>query len=499
MMEADRLGDISTRTLTVKTAFVLVMAFALYFFSRSPGLDEIDSVNFAMGVREFNIWIHQPHPPGYPLYIFLGWIGAKCFGWSPDFSLHVVSAFGGALFVAAWFVIIRLEFSERLGWWIAGCLAITPAVWMTSTKVLTDSLAAGFLGVQLIAALIYVHRGGTRALIATGLFGAAATGARPQMIAVVLAVLITALAGRRAKLKTWLLGLATFFGSCMLWLVPMLWSQTRLRRDVPAWLVYPQLLYGQWQWRLDKPHVYLGAGDWSLKYLGQRFFQHIFGWLGIGFGFVQSPGILVAGVVIVIVALVAYWFSKREISDRSFWRFHSAWALVHIAIIFVCLPASQRYYIVIYPLLLVALLRGLLHMPKPWNLSALALPALFLYIDIPIASANHRDDPPPMQLVRYLEKLYPASRRKDVVLLFASAKRHAQWYAPEFVTFQDNPSPADLPKVVEHAAAIYVDDRKIPLPKGWHLIPLVEFHRSTVIHSKHRHLTLYLVAREEKS
>jgi 4-amino-4-deoxy-L-arabinose transferase-like glycosyltransferase len=394
MMEADRLGDISTRTLTVKTAFVLVMAFALYFFSRSPGLDEIDSVSFAMGVREFNIWIHQPHPPGYPLYIFLGWIGAKCFGWSPDFSLHVVSAFGGALFVAAWFVIIRLEFSERLGWWIAGCLAITPAVWMTSTKVLTDSLAAGFLGVQLIAALIYVHRGGTRALIATGLFGAAATGARPQMIAVVLAVLITALAGRRAKLKTWLLGLATFFGSCMLWLVPMLWSQTRLRRDVPAWLVYPQLLYGQWQWRLDKPHVYLGAGDWSLKYLGQRFFQHIFGWLGVGFGFVQSPGILVAGVVIVIVALVAYWFSKREISDRSFWRFHSAWALVHIAIIFVCLPASQRYYIVIYPLLLVALLRGLLHMPKPWNLSALALPVLLLYIDIPIASANHRDDPP---------------------------------------------------------------------------------------------------------
>ena len=101
--------------------------------------------------------------------------------------------------------------------------------------------------------------------------------------------------------------------------------------------------------------------------------------------------------------------------------------------------------------------------------------------------------------MRYLEKLYPAPKRKDVVLLFTSAKRQAEWYAPEFTTFLNNPSPAELPKIAEHAAAIYVDDRKIPLPEGWHLIPLVEFHRSTVIHSKHRHLTLYLVARDEKS
>ena len=448
-----------------------------------------------MGVREFNIWMHQPHPPGYPLYIFLGWIGAKCFGWAPDFSLHVVSAFGGALFVAAWFVIIRLEFSERLGWWIAVCLAITPAVWMTATKVLTDSLAAGFLSVELIAALIYFHRGGTRALIATGLFGAAATGARPQMIAVVLIVLITALAGHRAKLKAWLLGLTTLLGSCMLWLVPMWWSQARLRSGLPVWRVYPQLLYGQWQWRMDKPQVFLGAGDGSLKYLGQRLYQHILGWFGVGFGFVQSQWILIAGVVIVIGGLLVYLFSKREIDDRRFWKFHGAWALVHVAIIFVCLPPAQRYYIVIFPLLLVAIMRGFLRLPKGWRLSAVAFPLLLLYVDIPIAIANHRDEAPPVQVVRYLEKFYPPSKRSDVVLLFVSARRHAEWYTPGFTTFSENPLPPDLLAIGQRATAIFVDSRKVPLPQGWRLIPLVEFHRSTVIHTKHRHLTLYLVAR----
>ena len=113
-------------------------AFALYFATRSPALDEHDSVQFAMGVFDFNLWKHQPHPPGYSLFIFLGWIGDKVFGVGPELSLHFVSAIGGALFIAVWFLIIRLQFNERFAWWIASCLAITPAVWMTATKVLTS-------------------------------------------------------------------------------------------------------------------------------------------------------------------------------------------------------------------------------------------------------------------------------------------------------------------------------------------------------------------------
>src|SRR5437867_7711943 len=167
-----------------KSAIIFVATFALYFLSRSPGLDEIDSVNFAMGVREFNVWEHQPHPPGYPLYVFLGWIGTKFFGASPQLSLHVVSALGGALFVAAWFSIIRLQFNERLAWWATTCLAAMPVVWMTATKVLTDAPAAGFTSVEILAAVYFAQRGGLPALLGMALAGAAATGTRPQLIPV---------------------------------------------------------------------------------------------------------------------------------------------------------------------------------------------------------------------------------------------------------------------------------------------------------------------------
>lgn len=35
-------------------------------------LEDIDSVNFALGVRRFDPAAHRPHPPGYPVYVALG-------------------------------------------------------------------------------------------------------------------------------------------------------------------------------------------------------------------------------------------------------------------------------------------------------------------------------------------------------------------------------------------------------------------------------------------
>lgn len=142
-----------------KAAIIFLLLSGIYFFARSPGLDDYDSVQFAMGVRSFDVWQHQPQPPGYPLYIAVGKIGVALFGISPALSLHLASAIGGAIFLASWFLIIRLQFYERLAWWLTSCLAITPVVWMTATKMLTDSLAAGLLSAEILFALCFVRSG----------------------------------------------------------------------------------------------------------------------------------------------------------------------------------------------------------------------------------------------------------------------------------------------------------------------------------------------------
>jgi hypothetical protein len=60
-------------------ALALVFAVAHLPFLVSS-LEDIDSVNFALGVRDFDVARHRPHPPGYPIYIAMGKIGASIVG-----------------------------------------------------------------------------------------------------------------------------------------------------------------------------------------------------------------------------------------------------------------------------------------------------------------------------------------------------------------------------------------------------------------------------------
>lgn len=479
----------------IKAILIFAATFAVYFLSRSPGLDDFDSVNFAMGVRSFNLWNHQPHPPGYPVFIFAGWIFAKIFGLTPEVSLYLVSSLGAALFIAAWFLIIRAQFEESLAWWIAASLTITPVVWMTATKVLSDAPAAGFLSAEIFAAIVFASHRSRVALLAVSLFGAAAAGIRPQLFLVVATILVVALRKGRASGQMSIFGAAVFLAGCFAWLGPTWYLQSRLYPEVPAWLAYPQLVYGQWQWRLDKPNTYVGAGNWTPSYLGLRFAEHFLGWFGLGFGFLRSPVVLIVGTTIVITGIVAYLLRPRDPHDRQFWNFHKAWSLLHAVTIFLFLGGKQRYYLVIFPLLLVALLRGLSRLPPHWNRLALTLPALLLYITIPLAIENHREEAPPVRLVHYLEKLYEPSQRQNVVLLFTNAGRHSEWYTPEFKTIRAVPPVSKLSTIFEGASAIYTDDPKVPLPEGWGRRALATFERSIIIHTKHHSLTLFSIDR----
>ena len=53
----------------------------------ATSLEDIDSVNFALGVRDFYVADHRPHPPGYPVYIGLGKVMAGVVGGLPGAGL----------------------------------------------------------------------------------------------------------------------------------------------------------------------------------------------------------------------------------------------------------------------------------------------------------------------------------------------------------------------------------------------------------------------------
>ena len=370
---------------------------------------------------------------------------------------------------------------------------------MTSTQVLTDMPAAGVISAELFAALLYRRNGRVRDLLGTAILGAIATGLRPQLFAVVVVILGSALRHRRAPARFWWIGFGLLLGAGFCWLIPTFYLQAKVTPELPTWQAYPAQLYSQWIWRLDKPHAYIGASDFSARYFGIRIAGHILGWFGVGFGFLRLRAFtLIPGAILTLAGLISYYRFFPE-SDRDFWKTHRSWALLHIAIIFCVLPANQRYYLIIYPLVLTAMWRGFLQLSPRWRRAGFLIPAFLFFNSLPLAIQNHTELPPPMKFVNFLQERYPPAERKNVVLFVREDWRHVLWYAPEFTSFYVVKSPFDKadPNLLAHATAIYTDDAGLALPRDWRLVPIAEFHRSMLIELKQRDVALYQVERTD--
>ncbi|MCG3151703.1 MAG: hypothetical protein GEEBNDBF_00984 [bacterium] len=62
-----------------------------------------DSAQYALALEQFDVRLHQPHPPGYPAYVVSGWLGTKIMGGEPNRGYLLVNwlLLGGAAW-ATW-------------------------------------------------------------------------------------------------------------------------------------------------------------------------------------------------------------------------------------------------------------------------------------------------------------------------------------------------------------------------------------------------------------
>src|SRR6478752_219784 len=68
LLPPDRSGRIGTRAVYA----VAAVWFVAHLPFLAPALEDIDSINFALGLHHYDPALHQPHPPGYPVFIALG-------------------------------------------------------------------------------------------------------------------------------------------------------------------------------------------------------------------------------------------------------------------------------------------------------------------------------------------------------------------------------------------------------------------------------------------
>src|SRR5688572_21186198 len=74
------MGSRGTRIILVLVATVF-LGLHLPFLPSAPA--SIDSVNFLLGLNDYSVVDHQPHPPGAPLFIALGKLSTNLFALLP--------------------------------------------------------------------------------------------------------------------------------------------------------------------------------------------------------------------------------------------------------------------------------------------------------------------------------------------------------------------------------------------------------------------------------
>ena len=79
-------------------AALAILFFIAHLAFLPPTLEDLDSMNFALGILDFDPSKHQPHPPGYPVFIALGKL-ARALSLSAVTALAIWGALFGALAV----------------------------------------------------------------------------------------------------------------------------------------------------------------------------------------------------------------------------------------------------------------------------------------------------------------------------------------------------------------------------------------------------------------
>jgi 4-amino-4-deoxy-L-arabinose transferase-like glycosyltransferase len=197
----------------------LLLALRIGF--RSHYLYDIDSVNFALGMRRFDPAVHQPHPPGYFLYIELGRIADKFFH-DANASLVAISiaASCGALLMI--FALTDNWFGRRAAFFASLLFVFSPLVWFHGTVALTYAVEAFFSA--LTGYLCWrIYRGSEKMIVPGAVSVGLAAGFRPSFLLFLSPLLLFSLFFCRGRVnrRSALAGAAALVLTLGAWLLPM--------------------------------------------------------------------------------------------------------------------------------------------------------------------------------------------------------------------------------------------------------------------------------------
>jgi hypothetical protein len=320
-----------------KTDNILLPAslFLITVISRIPFtskyLYHMDSVQYALALEQYDITVHQPHPPGYFLYVMLGRL-LNLFVQDANSTFIVISIFFSGLTVVAVFYLGKEIFSKKAGI-IASAIAMTsPNLWFHGEIALTNVVEAFFS--TLVAFLCWrIYKGKHHYIWLSVVALAVAGGIRQNTMIFLFPLWLFSVKGVPIRKTVSSLGLLVF--CCLLWFVPMVYM-------TGGWNAYREAFRELWLFNTGNVSVFEKGWDTFRIFSSclARFTVY-----GVG-----------GGIFVLILAAYSLIRKKRIKSlDKTKVAFFSLWILpsfLFFLLIFIH-PSNPGYVLVFMPALFI--------------------------------------------------------------------------------------------------------------------------------------------------
>ncbi|TMQ21013.1 MAG: DUF2723 domain-containing protein [Candidatus Rokuibacteriota bacterium] len=191
-----------------------------------------DAVQFALALNEYDVVKHQPHPPGYILYVALGrlvhrWVGDA----ASSYVLLAVAFSGAGTFVV--YLLARAIYDRPTALTAATLLAVSPLFWFYGTVGLTYAGEALFASIVAYFAFRALRGSETDAWLAAGYLGLAG-GLRQSLLLLLFPMwLVSTVLGMRRR-RAVVVGGLVLTVAVLAWFVPMIWLTGGLARYLEA-------------------------------------------------------------------------------------------------------------------------------------------------------------------------------------------------------------------------------------------------------------------------
>jgi hypothetical protein len=212
---------------------------------RSHYLYDLDSVNFALAMKRFDPRVHQPHPPGYFLYILFGRLLNMLFH-DANLSLVILSILASCGLVALLYVMTFEWYGLTAARFAAVLFLLSPLGWFHGIVALTYIVEAFFSA--LIGYLCWrIICGDSWFVVPAAVTLGIAAGIRPSSLLFLAPLFVFSL--RKATPGQGSVGLAALAATVAAWALPMIHAAGGVR-------VYLEALTSLWRMVPSKTTVF---------------------------------------------------------------------------------------------------------------------------------------------------------------------------------------------------------------------------------------------------